>query len=32
LVEHAHNVDYQHPDVLRVRNWQEIYQLITQCS
>lgn len=32
LVEHAHNVDYQHPDVLRVRNWQEIYQLITDQS
>jgi FMN phosphatase YigB (HAD superfamily) len=32
LVEHPHNVDYQHPDVIKVKNWQEIYQLITDQS
>lgn len=32
LVEHPHNADYQHPDIIRVRNWREIYQLVTQSA
>ena len=29
LVEHGHNMDFDHPEIPRVKNWQEIYQLIT---
>lgn len=29
LVEHGHNMNHQHPGVQIVKNWQEIYQLIT---
>ncbi len=32
LVEHPHNANYQHPDVMKVRNWKAIYQLITQSA
>jgi len=32
LVEHAHNADYQHPDVIKARNWKAIYQLIVQSA
>lgn len=28
LVEHPHNVDYHHPDVIKVKNWKEIYGLL----
>lgn len=28
LLEHDHNRDFDHPDVHRARNWQEIYQII----
>jgi hypothetical protein len=29
LMEHGHNMDYVDPNVPRVRNWKEIYNLIT---
>ena len=29
LMEHGHNLEYEHPEIPRVKNWQEIYQLIT---
>ncbi len=29
LVEHAHNADYQHPNVVKIRNWSEFYSLVT---
>jgi hypothetical protein len=28
LVEHGHNMDYEHPEIPRVKNWKEIYELI----
>ena len=28
LMEHGHNMDYEHPEIPRVRNWKEIYELI----
>jgi hypothetical protein len=28
LVEHGHNMDYEHPEIPRVKNWKEIYDLI----
>jgi len=30
LMEHGHNLDFEHPKIPRVKNWQEIYQLITK--
>jgi uncharacterized HAD superfamily protein len=30
LMEHGHNLDFDHPKIPRVKNWQEIYQLITK--
>jgi len=30
LMEHGHNLDYNHPKIPKVKNWQEIYQLITK--
>ena len=30
LVDHAFNRDFEHPQVLRAKNWQEIYQIITK--
>jgi FMN phosphatase YigB (HAD superfamily) len=29
LMEHGHNMDFEHPEIPRVKNWQELYQLIT---
>jgi hypothetical protein len=29
LVEHGHNMDYEDPAIPRVRNWKEIYNIIT---
>jgi FMN phosphatase YigB (HAD superfamily) len=29
IIEHGHNLDYNHPKISKVKNWQEIYQLIT---
>jgi len=29
LVEHGHNMDYEHPEISRVKNWREIYNIIT---
>ncbi len=28
LVEHGHNMDYEHPEIPRVKSWKEIYDLI----
>ena len=28
LVEHGHNMDYEHPEIPRVKNWKEIYEII----
>ena len=28
LVEHGHNMDYEHPEIPRVKNWKEIYERI----
>ena len=30
LVEHGFNMHYYHPDIYKVKNWKEIYELITQ--
>lgn len=32
LVEHGHNMDYEDPRVPRVRNWKEIYSIVTSQS
>lgn len=32
LVEHGHNMDYNNPDIPRVRNWREIYSRIVDQS
>ena len=29
LMEHGHNMDYNDPEIPRVRNWREIYEIIT---
>jgi FMN phosphatase YigB (HAD superfamily) len=29
LVEHGHNMTFEHPNIPRVKNWKEIYHLIT---
>lgn len=29
LVEHGHNMDYEHPEIPRVKNWRHIYDIIT---
>lgn len=29
LVEHGHNMDFEDPDIPRVKNWREIYEVIT---
>jgi FMN phosphatase YigB (HAD superfamily) len=29
IMEHGHNMDYEHPEIPRVKNWKEIYELIT---
>jgi hypothetical protein len=28
LMEHGHNMDYEHPEIPRVKNWKEIYDRI----
>lgn len=28
LMEHGHNMDYEHPEIPRVKNWKEIYETI----
>ena len=32
LVEHGHNMTFEHPNIPRVKNWKEIYHLITNAS
>lgn len=32
LMEHGHNMNYEDPNIPRVRNWKEIYTLITDAS
>ncbi len=29
LMEHGHNMDFEHPEIPRVKNWKEIYKIIT---
>ena len=29
LMEHGHNMDYDDPKIPRVRNWRQIYEIIT---
>lgn len=29
LMEHGHNIDYNNPNIPRVRNWKEIYSIVT---
>ena len=29
VMEHGHNMDYEHPEIPRVKNWREIYNIIT---
>lgn len=29
LMEHGHNLDYENPAIPRVRNWKEVYEIIT---
>jgi hypothetical protein len=29
LMEHGHNMDYEHPEIPRVKNWKDIYERIT---
>jgi hypothetical protein len=28
-MEHGHNMDYNDPEIPRVKNWKEIYEIIT---
>jgi hypothetical protein len=28
-MEHGHNMDYTDPEIPRVKNWKEIYEIIT---
>lgn len=32
LVEHGHNMTFEHPNIPRVKNWKEIYDLITNAT
>jgi hypothetical protein len=32
LMEHGHNMDYENPAIPRVRNWKEIYSIVTSQS
>jgi len=32
LIEHGHNMTFEHPNIPRVKNWKEIYDLITNAS
>lgn len=29
LMEHGHNLEFEHPDIPRMRNWREIYDRVT---
>jgi hypothetical protein len=29
LMEHGHNLSYNHPEIPRVKNWKQIYEIIT---
>lgn len=29
LIEHGHNMSYEHPDISLVKNWKHIYEIIT---
>ena len=30
LLEHGHNMHYYHPDIVLVKNWREIYDMVSQ--
>ena len=30
LLEHGHNMHYYHPDIVTVKNWKHIYEVVTQ--
>lgn len=32
LIEHGHNMTFEHPNIPRVKNWKEIYNLITNAN
>jgi len=32
LIEHGHNMTFEHPNIPRVKNWKEIYKLITNAN
>lgn len=32
LMEHGHNLDYENPDIPRVKNWRDIYQRVVAIS
>lgn len=32
LIEHGHNMTFEHPTIPRVKNWKEIYNLITNAN
>jgi len=29
LMEHGHSLDFNHPEILKVKNWKEIYEIVT---
>lgn len=29
LMEHGHNMNYEHPEIPRVKNWRQIYEIVT---
>jgi hypothetical protein len=29
LIEHDHNLDFEHPDIPIAYNWREIYEMVT---
>lgn len=29
LMEHGHNMNYEHPEIPRVKNWKQIYEIVT---
>lgn len=30
LIEHGHNMDYEHPEIPRVQSWKELYEIIVK--
>jgi len=30
LMEHGHNMSFKHPEILRVKNWKMIYEIVTK--